>query len=116
MNPRCAYWPRRLQPVTSAIPFTIPTSPDLAPLFPQPFQVPLSNLSYARTGSSSTTLSQLGGGVYVTVDTAITPWYVSVPVLSWVFLLEISVLMGFFPLVRLLRARREAAPREHARS
>lgn len=102
-------------PTPSTIPFSLPTSPDLASLFPQPFQIPLSNLTYARTGSSSTTMAQLGGGVYVTADTAITPWYVSVPFLSWVFLLEISALMGFFPLVRLLRARREAASRGHPR-
>lgn len=55
-------------PVPASMPF--PTGGEhissLAPLFPQPLQIPLVNLPYARQGSTSVTLGTLGSGVYTT--------------------------------------------------
>lgn len=97
-------------PVPAALPFDLPSSPDLARLFPQPFQENLSTLPYALTGSSSTTLSSFGGSVWVTAPQGYTPWYLSVPVLSSIFLVEIVVWIGRPQIVGRLRARGPKQP------
>ncbi len=64
-------------PVPRSIPFPPPSGVDLAPLFPQPFQLPLPSLNYSLTGSSAITLRSLGAGLYTIPGTPNVPWYAS---------------------------------------
>lgn len=78
-------------PAPTSLPFSLPSSPDLARLFPQPFQEPLASLPYDLTGNSSVTLASLGVPVEWTSDTTLTPVYASLPFLAAVFVLELIV-------------------------
>ncbi len=80
-------------PVPSGIPFTAPSSPDLAPLFPQPPQEPLATRPYASSGQSNVTLGASGSATFVATDVAYTPLELSAPFLTVVFAAEV-VLWG----------------------
>jgi phospholipase C len=89
-RPPLVFTPAEGFPVPSGIPFSEPsgTSLNLASLFPQPPQVPLGELPYARYGNDTTTLASLQFPVYVSFDVAQIPGPLSPYLLGALGLLE----------------------------
>lgn len=93
-------------PVPATIPFGSGPSgvSSLAPLFPQPLQIPLQNLTYARQGQTNETLQGLGVGVYVTTNYGVIPFEQSIYLVLLVFDFELAVIP--FGILAVHRSRR----------
>lgn len=92
-------------PVPSSLPFDASNAhvASLSSLFPQPLQVPLSDLGYARSGSTNVTLQSLGAGVYVSSNFSDVAIYESPLTLIVVFDLELALIP--FGMSRAVRRR-----------
>ncbi len=94
-------------PVPPSVPFSTQGThvASLSGLFPQPLQIPISDLNYARQGLTNQTLAGMGASLYVTTNFATSAFYESP--LTLVLVLEVE--LGVIPFL-VFRARRAVPP------